>query len=170
MELKEQLSCLIDHSMMQGNEHQKQMLKNQVVKAVCRLQKVDAAYVAEMLAVLDSMNWRNYLTEHEAKTIISQMSPKPAWPTYEVWKNRMDDADYEYSEKDLYNCYALFVVMNMIYSDSVKSICLVAGRKLEDIAEEEMFGYVYSFALDKLKDEDQKFNVRYYFHLDDLAI
>lgn len=165
MEIEKSLSSVFDKVMMEGTEHQQQMLKSQVVKMVQRLNVLDAAAVQEAMEVLEAMNWRNYLTASEAKAIVADMQPKPAWPTYEVWKNRMDDADYEYSEQNIYNGYALFVVMNMVYSDSVKSICLVAGRNIEDISEEEMFGFVYSFALDKLKDEDAHFHVRSYFGL-----
>lgn len=158
-------SSIIDKVMTEENEQHKLMLKSQILKMVNRLSSLDATAIKDSLEVLEAMNWRNYLTETEAKAIVSQMSPKPAWPTYEVWKNRMDDVDYEYCEKDLYNGYALFVTMNMVYSDSVKSICMVAGKKLEDISEEEMFGFVYLFALDKLKDEDGHFCIRRYFQL-----
>lgn len=166
MEVEKPLSSIVDKVMIEGTEHQKQMLKSQMVKLAVRLNALDAAAVQEAMEVLEAMNWRNYLTAAEAKAIVADMQPKPAWPTYEVWKNRMDDADYEYSEKDIYNGYALFVVMNMVYSDSAQSICMVAGRNIKDISEEEMFGFVYSFALDKLKDEDGRFQVRRYFGLD----
>lgn len=164
-DLEKSFSSIIDKVMSEDNEQHKMMLKSQILKMVVRLNSLDAAAVRNVIEVLESMNWRNYLTESEAKAIIAQMSPKPAWPTYEVWKNRMDDVDYEYSERELYNGYALFVTMNMIYSDNVKSICMVAGKKLEDIPEEEMFGFVYLFALDKLKDEDGRFCIRRYFQL-----
>lgn len=164
-DLEKSLSSIIDKVMTEDNEQHKLTLKSQILKMACRLQSLDAAAVKDTLEVLEAMNWRNYLTESEAKAIIAQMSPKPAWPTYEVWKNRMDDVDYEYSEKDLYNGYALFVTMNMVYSDSAKSICLVAGKPIEEIPEEEMFGFVYLFALDKLKDEDGRFCIRRYFQL-----
>lgn len=167
-DLEKNFSSIIDKVMMDGNEQQKCMLKHQFVKLACRMSQMDPAAVKEVLEVLEAMNWRNYLTEREAKAIIAKMQPKPAWPTFETWKNLMDDADYEYSEKGLYNPYALFVVMNMVYSDSVNSICLVAGKALKDIPEDEMFGYIYLFALDKLKDEDGMFSVRHYFHLDDM--
>lgn len=165
-ELEKNLSVIIDKTMMDGKDCQRQILKSQILKMACRLQTLDAASMKEFMEVLESMNWRNYLTESEAKEIVSLMNPKPAWPTYEVWKNRMDDADYEYSEQGIYNGYALFVVMNMVYSDSANSICMVAGRNLKEIPEEEMFAFVYLFALDKLKDEDGRFQVRRYFLVD----
>lgn len=164
-DLEKSLSSIIDNVMNEDNAQHHMMLKSQIIKMACRFNTLDAPAVKDAMEVLEAMNWRNYLTETEAKTIIAQMNPKPAWPTYEVWKNRMDDVDYEYSEQDLYNGYALFVVMNMVYSDSVKSICMVAGRNLKDIPEEEMFGFVYLFALDKLKDEDGRFSIRRYFQL-----
>lgn len=165
-EIEKSLSSLIDKVMSEGTEQQKCMLKHQVIKLVCRLNQLDPAAVKEAEEVLEAMNWHNYLTEREAKMIIVKMQPKPAWPTFETWKNMMDDADYEYSEKKRYNAYALFVAMNMEYSDSAKSICQVAGKPLKEIPEDEMFGYVYLFALDKLKDEDGIFSIRSYFHLD----
>lgn len=71
---------------------------------------------------------------------------------------RMEDSPY-------YNKYALFVTMNMIFSDSANTIAVIAGKTLQEITKDEMFADVHMLALDKLEDKDGNFAIRQYFHV-----
>ena len=55
--------------------------------------------------------------------------------------------------------------MNMIYSDSAKSVAVIAGKTLEDMPKDELFSDIHMLALDKLEDKDGVFDVRAYFNV-----
>ena len=116
----------------------------------------------EYLDKLCSIMWNNYLTDKEVKSIISNMEPKPIW-TKEQWKNVMESLGIETEESPYYNCNALFVAVSMIYSDSAKTIAKILGKTLDEVTTEEMAEATHLLAIDKLKDEDSVFNIRYYF-------
>lgn len=109
----------------------------------------------EYINKLESIKWKNYLTPSEADKIVSQMEPKAPW-SRDQWKNAMDQYGYPLEEWPCYNRCALYVTMNMIMSDSSKTLSnFVQGDNL--------FKMVYELAIDKLKDKDEMFNVRVYF-------
>lgn len=112
----------------------------------------------EYLDVLESVKWKNYLTRKEAEEIVSKMDPKPAWPSYPTWLGSMGIPT---SEEPYYNSYALFTVMNMIWSDSGSTL----KKHMPEASMEELQETVYDLAVDKLKDADNKFNIRKYFSL-----
>ena len=118
----------------------------------------------EWLDKLESIRWRNYLTQKEAEKIVNSMSPKAPW-SRDAWKQAMDSFGLTIEEVPYYNSCALWVVMNMVYSDSANSIAKIMGMPLNDVPAEQMVKAVYSLALDKLKDEDMVFNIRAYFGL-----
>ena len=118
----------------------------------------------EWIEKLCSIKWRNYVTQKEADKIVSEMTPKAPW-TKDAWKQAMESFDLPLEEDPYYNSCALWVVMNMIYSDSSKSIASIIGKPLQEIPAEQMVKAVHSLALDKLKDSDEKFNIRKYFSL-----
>lgn len=111
----------------------------------------------EWLDKLESIKWKNYLTQKEAEAIIAQMEPKAPW-TKEQWKTAMTNAGLELHREPCYNMYALWVTMNMIMSDSSATLS-------KYVAEDNMFQAVYDLAVDKLRDADGKFNIRSYFGL-----
>jgi hypothetical protein len=111
----------------------------------------------EWLEKLESIRWRNYLTPKEAEAIVSKMNPKAPW-TREQWKGAMEQHKFDLEDEPYYNRCALYVTMNMEMSDSGETLAkYVEGEK--------MFEAVYELAVDKLADEDRKFNVRSYFGL-----
>ena len=118
----------------------------------------------EWIEKLCSIKWHNYLTTKEADKIVSEMQPKAPW-SRDVWKNALDEFGIVTEEEPYYNSCALWVVMNMIYSDSSATIANIIGQPLSEIPAEQMVSAVHSLALDKLKDADGRFNVRKYFGL-----
>lgn len=111
---------------------------------------------------LCSILWNNYLTDKDVDAIITKMEPQPIW-TKEQWKQAMENLGIKTEEKPFYNCNALYVAVSMIYSDSAKTIAKLLGKDLEEVTTEEMAEATHMLAIDKLKDEDKVFNIRYYF-------
>ena len=115
------------------------------------------AEAQEWIDKLESIRWKNYLTPKEADNIIAQMVPKAPW-TRDQWRAAMDKHEYKHEEMPYYNPCSLFVVMSMIYSDSSETLShFMQGA--------DMFDVVHDLAVDKLKDQDGRFNVRRYFGL-----
>ena len=111
---------------------------------------------------LEAMNWHNYLSKQEAEEVtgrlVNQNGMKgPHWG-YETFKNAVESVGGAMSEKPYYNCYALWAVANMLYSDHYDS-----ARKY--VPESEMPKYFYTSAIEKLKDADKPNFVRWYFDL-----
>jgi hypothetical protein len=113
------------------------------------------AKAEEYISRLESIKWKNYLTQNEADRIVSMMEPKAPW-TREQWKQVMDQHGYPLEEWPCYNKCALWVTMNMIMSDSSEAIS-------EFIDDENLFEFVYKLAVSKLKDLDGRFLIRQYF-------
>ncbi len=109
----------------------------------------------EWLDKLESIKWKNYLTQKEAEKIVSDMEPKAPW-SREQWKNAMTQSGFDMEHEPCYNSCALWVTMNMIMSDSSETL-----KKY--VAEEDMFKAVHDLAVDKLEDKDGVFNIRSYF-------
>lgn len=118
----------------------------------------------EYLGKLCSIKWNNYLTKKEAMTIVSGMNPKGGWD-YAEWEKMMEKLDARMEDTPYYNRYALYVAMNMVFSDSATTIAVIAGKTLEEIPEDELFADVHMLALDKLEDKDGMFDIREYFHV-----
>lgn len=110
---------------------------------------------SEWLDKLSAIKWKNYLTPKEAEKIVSEMEPKAPW-TKEQWKAAMQQHGFETEREPYYNCNALFVVMEMIMSDSSSTLSKYVDGN-------DMFKVVYELAVDKLTDKDSVFSVRKYF-------
>lgn len=109
---------------------------------------------------LEAMNWNNYLSKAEADEIvakfINQDNSRGAHWGYDVFKGAVESLGGNMAEAPYYNCYALWVVANMIYSDHYNSAS-------EYVPKEDMPKYFYSMAVEKLKDKDRPRFVRDYF-------
>lgn len=68
-------------------------------------------------------------------------------------------------EEPCYNSCALWVAMNMVYSDDIRTIADLMGKAVDDMSAEEMVRATHAFAVNKLKDADGVFNIRKYFGL-----
>ena len=111
----------------------------------------------EFLDKLESIRWKNYLTQKEAEKIVSKMEPKAPW-TREQWKAAMEQYGYELEKEPCFNRCALFVTMNMIMSDSSETLA-------KYVESDKLFKSVHDLAVDKLTDKDGVFNIRHYFGL-----
>lgn len=116
----------------------------------------------EYLDKLEAIEWYNYLSKKEAINIVNSMNPKGGWDVSE-WERYVESHDIREEDSPYYNKWALYVAMNMIYSDSSTSIAKIAGKT--EMTEDEMFTAIHLLALDKLKDKDGMFNIRTYFHV-----
>ena len=112
---------------------------------------------------LEASKWYNYLSEEEAKHILASFMEKHGnveeqryeWE-YETLKQAVINAGGQMSEEPYYNCYALWVVMNMLYSDHAETI----NAFLQPMVKVKFY---YRMAVDKLKDVDRPHFVREYF-------
>lgn len=111
----------------------------------------------EWLWKLESIRWKNYLTPAEAQKIVSGMEPKAPW-TRDQWKQVMEQSGFALEKEPCYNSCALWTTMNMIMSDSSKTL----GKY---VANGDLFKLVHELAVDKLTDADGVFNIRAYFNL-----
>ena len=109
----------------------------------------------EYVNILEGVKWKNYVSQSEAEKIVSAMQPEAPWK-YEQWKAAMEQHGYELERWPDYNKYSLYVVMEMIMSDSSNTI-----KKY--VADDKLFDFVYDEAVDKLTDADKRFSVREYF-------
>ena len=115
----------------------------------------------DYLDKLEAINWNNYLSKKEAVTIVNNMNPQGGWDISE-WETMMESQGICMEEEPYYNKWAMYVAMNMIYSDSSNTITKIVGKTLSN---EELFEAIHLLALDKLKDKDGMFNIRSYFHV-----
>lgn len=119
----------------------------------------------EYIKRLDAIRWHNFLSKEEAIRIVQRMQPQPSW-TLAEWEQMMKDADVETSEEPYYNTYALYAAMSMVYSDHISTIAIIAGKRVDDLTDDEILSFTHNLAVDKLTDEDRMFDIRYYFHVE----
>ena len=117
--------------------------------------KPDAA--SEWINSLSAIKWDNYLTPKEADAIVAKMQPKAPW-NREQWRAAMEQHGFNLEKEPYYNRCALYVVMNMIMSDSSETL-------QKYVTDDDVFALVYDLAIDKLMDSDKVFSVRNYFNV-----
>ena len=119
----------------------------------------------EWLDKLESIKWKQYLTQKEADAIIARMQPRAPW-NREVWNNAMDSLGLKKEDEPCYNRCALWVAMNMVYSDHAETIARnVLKKPLAEVPTEQIVTRIHALALDLLCDKDGVFNIRTYFGL-----
>lgn len=125
-----------------------------------RLHERDPKLAEMWVDKLEAMHWHNYLSKAEANEIvakfINQDNSRGAHWGYDVFKGAVESLGGNMAEAPYYNCYALWVVVNMLYSDHYNSAS-------EYVPKEDMPKYFYSMAVEKLKDKDRPRFVRDYF-------
>ena len=125
--------------------------------------KVDASFAEHELEKLESMNWQQYLTQHEAEDICKSLNPECRW-SFDVWERVMRQMNLESERQPCFNKYALWVTMNAKYSDHAETIAQkILVATLEEVSTEQMVSIVHGLAVDSLTDKDERFNVRKYF-------
>lgn len=112
------------------------------------------------LAKLEAGKWNNYLSKSEAEAIVAKFVNQdgtrgPHW-SYDAFKGAVESLDGKMSEEPYYNCWAMWVTANMLYSDHYQSAS-------KYVPKEDMPKYFYMTALEKLKDADRPKFVRKYF-------
>ena len=125
-----------------------------------RLHERDAKIAEMWVEKLEATHWNNYLSRAEANDIVSKFinqdgSHGAHW-NYETFKSAVESLGGNMSEEPYYNCYALWVVANMLYSDHARSLS-------QFVPKEELPKVIYSLAVEKLKDADRPMFVRHYF-------
>lgn len=117
--------------------------------------------LAEMwLTRLEAGKWNNYLSKREADEItsmlVNQDGTKGAHWSYETFKAAVESLGASMSDAPYYNCYALWVEANTIWSDHHKSLSKYIPKEQEPLA-------YYEMAVEKLKDIDRPKYIREYF-------
>ena len=135
-----------------------------------RLAKEHPAIAQMWLDKLEAMHWRNYLSKQEAEEIASHLVNQNGrigahW-NYDTFKGAVESLGGKVYEKPYYNCYALWVTANMIYSDHANSVAEDMGANSpEAVPNEKMALSMYRKAVEQLKDVDRPKFIREYFDL-----
>jgi hypothetical protein len=117
---------------------------------------------------LEAIAWNNYLSNEEAQeivaTLVNQNGVKGAHWAYDIFKNAVESLGGHPVASPYYNCYALWVTANMLYSDHAQSVAEDMGYKTPaEVPNEKMALSMYKKAVEKLKDIDRPNFVRTYF-------
>lgn len=117
----------------------------------------------DIIDELCALNWDNYLTDREADEIVKNMEPRPTWSKEQVM-NGLKRLGLPTEESPYYNDNALYVAIEMKYSDSARTIAEdILKKSLSEVDDMEMLRICYHLALDVLKDRDGVFSIRKYF-------
>lgn len=122
------------------------------------------------LAMLEPVEWHNYLSKAEAAEVAAKLENQDAtmgahWDA-DTFKATVERLGGKLDDKPYYNMWALWVTANMIYSDHAHSIAEDMGYKSErEVPGEKMALSCYKKAVEKLKDPDRPSFVRWYFHV-----
>ena len=112
------------------------------------------------LTKLEAGKWFNYLSKAEAESIAGRLLNQdgvrgPHWD-YDTFKGAVESLGAKTKDEPFFNCYALWVVANMLYSDHRKSTS-------EFVPKDQEPRFFYTMAVEKLKDVDKPKFVRSYF-------
>lgn len=128
---------------------------------------------AATLAMLTPIEYNNYVSPEEAMTVAAKfinddtkvstaaMPSKGAHWSMDVLKSFLNSRNIPLEEKPYYNWPALWLTVNMIYSDYADTISELIGSK----DNERLATAVYKMAVKKLKDLDRPSFIRSYFGL-----
>lgn len=132
-------------------------------------------FAAEILAYLGAVEYHNYVTPAEAtkvashfinddKAITGASEPThgPHW-SMDAVKSFLTARNIPVEDKPYYNWPALWLAMNMIYSDFASTLMELLGSK----DNEKLAVASYKLAVKKLKDLDRPHFIREYFELND---
>lgn len=150
-----------------------QMLATTYTDLFNKVAAVHPELAAATLAMLAPIEYNNYVTSEEAtataakfinddKTIsgVSEPSKGAHWPM-EVLKSFLTSRNLPLEEKPYYNWPALWLTVNMIYSDFAD----VLAEQLSTKDNERLAVASYKMAVRKLKDLDRPSFIREYFKL-----
>lgn len=120
------------------------------------------------LSHLEAICLDNYLSETEGNNIskrtVNQDGSKGFHWTHDAFMKLVNGFDGECNKEPQYNCCALWVTANNIYSDHAKSIAEDMGYKsLSEVPDERIARSFYNKAIERLTDADGGYNIRKYF-------
>ena len=118
----------------------------------------------EFISKLESIRWKNYLTQKEAEKIVAAMNPKAPW-SRDQWRQAMDSQNLAKEYEPYFNSCALWVTMNKVYTNSSETIARIMGMQVEAVPQDRMVKAVYGLALDELCDMDSKVSIRHAYGL-----
>ena len=125
-----------------------------------RLHERDPKLAEMWVEKLEATHWHNYLSKAEANEIvakfINQDGSRGAHWNCETFKSAVESLGGNMAEEPYYNCWALWVVANMLYSDHAHSVSMFVPK-------EDWPKVFYTMAVEKLKDKDRPRFVRDYF-------
>lgn len=124
--------------------------------------KAHSELAEKWLSKLEAGKWHNYLSKVEAEEIANKLvnqdgSRGPHWP-YETFKGAVESLGAKMAEEPYYNCWALWIMANALWSDHHKSLS-------EFVPKEQEPKVYYSLAVEKLKDVDYPKFIRKYYDL-----
>ncbi len=154
-EIKERYKSLYEYMANSGNPENMKLFGRVMTRMMEDMIQSNPSKAEEYIDRLEAIKWNNYLTPHEAETIVSNMSPKAPW-SRDQWAAAMQQHGYPLEKEPYYNRCALWVTMNMIMSDSSETIAMYVDNN-------NVFKLVHDLAVDKLTDHDGVFNIRHYF-------
>lgn len=163
-ELKERYTALYDYMVASRDTNNMKAFGHVMNEMMDWMVDNKSDMAQEWIDKLCAIRWDNYLTQKEAESIWSAMTPKAPWPR-ETWRNAMRSLGIATEEEPYYNDCALWVEMNKVYSDSAESIAHIKGLPLQDVPSEDMVRATHMLAMDHLKDKDGVYNIRSYFSL-----
>lgn len=114
------------------------------------------------LTRLEASKWFNYLSQGEAEHIVNGLQNQDGtrgghWD-YGTFEAAVEALGGKKKIEPIYNCWALWAVANMLYSDHHKSTA-------EFVPKEQEPRFFYNMAVEKLRDPDRTRFVRPYFDL-----
>jgi hypothetical protein len=114
------------------------------------------------LTKLEAEKWHNYLSKGEAveiaSRIVNQDGSRGVHWDYETFKGAVESLGGKMKDEPFYNCYALWIMANVLFSDHYKSAS-------EFVPKDMMPKYFYMQAVEKLKDVDYPKFIRKYYDL-----
>lgn len=163
-QMEQQFLSRYDSIIQSGDTRQMERLGAMVKRVMGWMFKYEPQVAAQALALLDdnsATDYANRLTEQEAKNIVAQMVPQPAW-TMQGLTASLQSMGLPGDVPPHFNLYALLTTMLMIQSDEGESLKEAIHANDRD---ERLLRLVYKLAVNRLEDQDGKFNIRKYFGL-----
>lgn len=135
-----------------------------------RMHELSPKHAQMWLDKLEATHWNNYLSKAEAEEIvgkfINQDGARGAHWSFDTFKSAVESLGGKMSEEPYYNCWALWVTANMLYSDHAQSVAEDMGHTTPaQVPNEKMALSMYKKAVEKLKDKDRPRFVRHYFYV-----
>lgn len=151
------------HDMATAKDPHKMMAFGEAEKWMFHMLAEKHPEIAEKwLTKLEASKWHNYLSKAEAEEIASKLvnqdgSRGPHWD-YETFKHAVESLGGQMKEEPFYNCWALWVMTNALWSDHHHSL-------MEFIPKDDEPRAYYMLAVEKLKDVDYPKFIRKYYDL-----